>query len=563
MTVAKTTEKLDVKLQASVLALGQVLYESRSPRHVGTRTQPMNPEALASVVGDLLRLVRASPSRRLLGLRQSHMGPEDAVRLKAVSFVAWQMVADTGVSTHIEEIAQALVDGNDNPCEQIILIRDCLGRLVCEGVLLMRRSEGARWTGGLLLPERTFSWMNGGMKSMADFAPRKMESDRLRKSLVRDDDGDEAAPRKRLPTAREIYDQVREQVIGLDPQVKVLASRIALHVARAEMLKNGAADTAVSGLVAVLIGSSGSGKSFLTSQIAKKSLLTVATIDSCGLTSEGYVGAGVDDIYRFLTNEAGGDAVEASRGIVMLDEFDKKSSRHGREVCTLSVQQELLSRLQCNAPFQVGGRRASESFRQFTFDGRPTAYFLAGVFAGLDEIISKKAGRRGIGFASEAGSRQHAFIQDSLKELGFLDELINRVSTVVRLPDPAIGHIMQATANGILDGYNQLLASKEIVLFPADAAIRAIGDYAMQTKTFYRGAKAVLATIVEEVFFDPHRGTVVVEAGDVRRAIDRLSSGIVQPDDDGKAGRPVEKTDGASADADLDAGAEPSEAVGG
>ena len=303
--------------------------------------------------------------------------------------------------------------------------------------------------------------------------------------------------------------------------------------------------------VVCLVGSSGSGKSLLAGKVAAAAKIPFVQQDSTSLTSQGYVGDDLDSPYKILTNMVA-DAKEASRGIIFLDEFDKKSSRYGRDVSGIAIQQELLCRLQATSPFLIGGKRQNDC-RPFLFDGRPTGYILAGVFSGLDEVMDKQAGKRGIGFASETGSRRHLYIQDCLKELGFLDELINRVSVVVRLTDPRIEHIMQATANGILNGYNQILAPKDIVLFPRDSAIRAIGDYSMQSKTFYRGAKAILATIVEEIFFDPHPGVMFIELEDVRRAIDRLSSGHVQNDDGGDSTGSDDESGGAPAEAEQDA----------
>jgi len=217
---------------------------------------------------------------------------------------------------------------------------------------------------------------------------------------------------------------------------------------------------------------------------------------------------------------------------------------------------ELLAKLQATAtPFLIGGKRAHDG-RQFLFDGRPTGYILAGVFAGLDDAIDRLAGRKGIGFASEVGCRRHVCIQEALKDLGFLDELVNRIGLVLRLPDPTVEHIMRATVGGILDGFNEVLGTKGIVLLPTTAAVRAIGEYSMDTKAFYRGAKAVLATISADLLYDPHKGTVVIDAGDVRRAIDRLSSGLIQSDE-----LPADGSRDATPDAELDA--QPEAAVAG
>ena len=195
---------------------------------------------------------------------------------------------------------------------------------------------------------------------------------------------------------------------------------------------------------------------------------------------------------------------------------------------------ELLSKLQSTStPFLVGGKRAGDFGKQFLFDARPTGYILAGVFKGLDDEIEKMAGRKNIGFASQAGGCQHIRIADCLKELGFLDELVNRIGLVMRLPDPTMENVMRATAGGILDGFNAVLNPKNISILLTSDAVRAIGDYSMVTKGFYRSSKSILATLLEEVMFAPPKGKVVVFSDcDVRRAVERLSSGFFEPDDE-------------------------------
>jgi ATP-dependent Clp protease ATP-binding subunit ClpX len=515
--------KLDVKLQASILAVGRWLsLAAGATRQVTPRRSDQNgADALDADVEKVLRAVRASPARKYFGLKQGE-GEDDAVRLKAVALIAWLMIGEPTCSGYLEEIAKAVVSHKGEQCEQLLFAREVLARMVGEGLLALDASRAEQWSGRLTIVPSTYVWMCGGNQSLGHFDPARLTSYRLgtKDQAV----AAAAAPPKRLPTAKELFDKVRQEVVGLDPQVKVLASRIALHVARAEMLAAGMDDDSVGQMVVCLVGSSGAGKSFLAGRVAAASGLPMVQYDATTLTSQGYTGDDLDSPYRLLTSSVGGDAKAASRGLIFLDEFDKKSTHHGREVCGLAIQQEVLGKLQATSPFVVGGKRQYDC-RPYLFDGRPTGYFLAGVFSGVDEVIEKQSGRRGIGFASEVGTRQHVRIQDALKELGFLDELVNRIGVVLRLPDPTVENVMRAAADGILHGFNRVLDSKGIVLFPTDAAIRAIGGYAVESKTFYRGAKAILATIVEEAIFDPHRGTVVIEVGDVRRAVDRLSSG--------------------------------------
>ncbi len=526
----KTTEvQLDLKTQAAILQLGRMLA------HGDGGSSPISPEALQAEVERVLALIRTSSARRLFGIRCGFGCADDILRLKTIAHIGWQIIGEANSCNPIDDVVREVMQGDMGPhCERLLYTRDALAKMVCDGLLCVAYDSGEFWGARLSLPKRTYSWLCGGNESKGDFDPGKIAIGRLNRGLVQVPKA-EAVP-LHVPTAKQIYEAVRREVVGLDSQVRVLASRIALHVARAELLKAGKQDQAVGNTVVLLAGNSGSGKSYIVERTAAAAALPFCQIDATTLTASGYVGSDVDEIYKLLVNATNGDAVAASRGLCFIDEFDKKSTRYARggadcrDVGGESVQMELLSKLQASTtPFVVGGKRGSDG-RSFLFDGRPTGYILAGVFAGLDEAAEKLAGRQGIGYASEAGSRQHVRISDCLKSLGFIDELVNRVSLVIRLPDPTIENVIRATAGGILEGFNLVLAVKGIVLLPTDSAIRAIGDYSMQTKAFFRGAKAVLSVLAEEQLFDPRKGTVIIEATDVRRAVDRLSSGFIDPE---------------------------------
>lgn len=518
---------LDIKLQAAILALGQLL--TARPSRAGTQARAPNPEAVACEVERVLAQVRASPARRLLGVLQNFATPQDPIRLKALAVVGWEMVSEVTPSTCIETVAAAIVDSTQPLCEQLLVVRDVLGRMVGERLLTLSVS-GNGWSGRLLLPPGVFSWLVGGAKSHGDFNPAKTDMSRLN----RDGAAEGTMGRKPLPTARQLYEAVRKDVIGLDPQLRVLASRFCLHAIRAEAVKAGADCTEVPQMVVVLISDSGAGKSFTVSRLAKHiGGLAVCQYDSTLLTAQGYVGADLDEPYRLLVNSAGGDVDEASRGVIFLDEASAKSTKYngrdaGRDVSTLAIQQELLCKLQANAPFVVGGKRQFDT-RPFLFDGRRTGYILGGTFDGLDEAIGRMEGRRGIGFASEAGSRRHVTVLEGLKSLGFLDALVNRISAVIRLPTPGVAEVERALVN-IVNGFDEVLLPRGIALLPDESAVRMIAGYAVESRGYYRAAKAVLAVIVEDLLFEERGGGVGIRLDDVRRAIERLTSGIVRPD---------------------------------
>lgn len=527
----KTKSKNDFFLQSAVLDLGRSLAKRFVSASLQATDGCPSADDVDTKTKAVLSLVRASSARSYFGIEAARTD-EDEIRVRVVALLGWRVLGESQLFMILSDLTNAVMcGGQEDFCRQLLRTRDCISGMIGDKLIVPSQDTSGNRGAGLGLPLSCYAWLCGCSQTKKG-----------------NQQNDPIPVQTSVPTARELYDSVRTSVVGIDPQVKVLASRFALHVARADAIKAGVDDNTVGQMVVCLVGSSGASKSFLASRMAKASGLPHVQFDATTLTASGYVGSDLDDVYKLLVGSAGGDATVASRGICFLDEFDKKSSRYGRDVNGEAVQMELLSKLQATStPFLVGGKRAGDFGRQFLFDGRPTGYILAGVFKGLDDEIEKMAGRKNIGFASHSGNRQHIRIADCLKELGFLDELVNRIGLVMRLPDPTMENVMRATAGGILDGFNAVLAPQDISMLLTTKAICSIGEYAMSSKAFYRGAKAVLATVAEEIVFDKPSGKIIfVNDSDVRRAVERLSSGFLQPNDESRVSlaAPVPEPDG-------------------
>ena len=518
------THDIDIKLQSAVLHLGQVLSSMTAP--LGRKTNTANPSAGEAEAQRVLALVRASPARSLFGIRTGFVDSDDTVKLKAIAVVSWQMIGEA-TQICLNDVVNAVVDDRGIPCEQILLVRDSIGRMVGDGLLVILPNCGDFWDGRLILPKLTFSWICGGQESKGDFDPAKLDSARLRRGGVRDGK-DEAGKRGKVMSAKEVCDLVRQGgVVGLDDPTRILASRLCLHSLRCETPRT--ADDPVGSQIIVLTGKSGSGKTFIAQSVATACALPHTVFDVTTLSSEAYIGGKVDDIWKSLLASCKGDLKTVMKGsLAILDEADKLDLRSRREVCTSAVQAELLRPLQ-GAEFLVGGKRQSDS-RPFLFDSRNVAFILAGCFPDLGEIIQRKAGVRSIGFASQAGDRSHPYVLDALREY-YLDELCNRISCVVSLPDPTEHSLQMATANGIQKGFSDLLLRRGIVLILNDASVREIARYGLETNTFYRGCRQVVGVLAEELLWDSTPNAYIITKADVRRAISRLASGLAQPDD--------------------------------
>ncbi len=356
----KSSDKPDFSVQGAVLQLGQTLAELRR----GPRQTP-RAEEIQAQVEQVLALIRKHPIRKLLGISQGVIADSDPLRIKAVAYMGWQMLGDQITALQVEAVVAVVGDPSEAPGVRTLVARDQLGKMVEEGIFEFTPSPSEGWSGRVVMGQPIFRWLSGGAEGRGGFlfARPQIKKDR------------EKHPAIKAIKPKELFDKVNREVLGLSSQIKVLASRMALHVARVGLLKEGLPEQHLGQTVILLAGPSGSGKNFLTSRLMYHTGLPHIAYDCTALTSQGYVGDDLDSPYRLLVNASGGDVQAASGGIILFDEWDKKSASHGRDVSCLSIQQELLGRLQAVAPFLVGGKRQFDG-RPFLFDGRATGYLL-------------------------------------------------------------------------------------------------------------------------------------------------------------------------------------------
>jgi ATP-dependent protease Clp ATPase subunit len=274
-------------------------------------------------------------------------------------------------------------------------------------------------------------------------------------------------------------------------------------------------------------------------------------MSATAMTSEAYMGGKLDDLFRGLVMKAKGELSMARFGIAFADEWDSKAFGHGngREVTTLCVQQEILVPLQ-GGEFLISGKRGNE--RPMMFDSRGTFFAFAGSFDGLAELIGKKTNRTCIGFSAGTRTRRQEYVIDSIRSYGYIRAWVNRLSAVMFLPDPRLDSLEKAAAGAVLDSFNALVGELGIVLFPHGGSIARMAEYALESRTFYRGIKSVWWGIAEAAVAGGEKGTVLVGTAEVDAAIGRASSGAVG-NRDGKAAPRQDPFD-AHADANPEAG---------
>lgn len=379
---------------------------------------------------------------------------------------------------------------------------------------------------------------NSGMFDMMNFEKfpninfgtsfREMpKSQKIKKKKKEDKKKEEIFDIKSVPAPHIIKQQLDEYIIGQDYAKKVISVGVYNHYKR--VATGTMDDIEIEKSNMLMIGPTGSGKTYLVKTLARLLNVPLAITDATSLTEAGYIGDDVESVVSKLLASADNDVERAEKGIIFIDEIDKiakKKNTTSRDVSGESVQQGMLKLLEgSDVEVPVGASSKNAMVPLTTINTRNILFICGGAFPELDSIIKNRLSKTSsIGFRSELKDKYDndedilsKVTIDDLREFGMIPEFIGRLPIIFSLKaldENMLVKILKEPKNAILKQYKKLLALDEVDLEFTDEALMSVSKKALEKKTGARALRAIIEELMLDIMYeipkDDNIGRVVI-----------------------------------------------------